>query len=88
MINAQTPPTPIQLRTFMSEAFSKEELAALCFDLTATLQTREIQTRIDLSIVGGATLPSMILNLIQYVTRRGWYDDLVRQVRIARPNAI
>ncbi len=44
--------------------------------------------QVDPEIVGGSGKPAQVLNLIQYLDRRGYLDYLVKAVRRARPGII
>jgi hypothetical protein len=73
----------IRLREAIIRQFSEEDLALLCDDLTSA-----IGQDISLEVVGGASKPAKVLNLIQYMDRRSWLPALVKAVRSARPGSI
>jgi hypothetical protein len=72
------------LREAMIPAFSTEELGVLCDDVQADLESNGIKLQVNLETVGGAGKPAQVLNLIQYLDRRGYLAYLVAAVRRAR----
>ena len=70
----------------MVSAFSIEDLEILCSDIEEALTNAGKPTQISLDMVGGSTLPAKVLNLIEYLDRRGYLNYLVDQVRKERPN--
>ncbi|MEK6280792.1 MAG: CHAT domain-containing protein [Acidobacteriota bacterium] len=76
------------LRTLMIQAFSIADLELLCADIESLLKEDEISEQVNLEIVGGSSKTSIILNLIQYLDRRGQLPYLVKAVRSARPGLI
>lgn len=73
-------PEKRSLRNYLIERFDSYDLAYLCSNLS-----NAISADISLEDVGGDTKPSQVLNLINYCSRRGWYDYLVDEVRKMRP---
>lgn len=76
------------LRKALEQGFSTEELAVLCADVEEALRARGIHFQVNLATVGGETKPAQILNLIEYLDRRGHLDELVRAVQASRPGLI
>jgi hypothetical protein len=76
------------LRKALEQSFSTEELAVLCADVEEALRARGIHLQVNLATVGGETKPVQILNLIEYLDRRGHLDELVRAVQVSRPGLI
>ncbi len=76
------------LREAMIGAFSKEELDVVCSDIQEALEDRGIQLQVSLEMVGGGSKSAQILNLIQYLDRRGYLGYLVAAVRRERPGLI
>lgn len=76
------------LRNVMVDRFTNEELETLCADVQQLLNDNSISLQVNLDIVGGSSKAGKILNLIDYLDRRGYVDYLVRTVREARPGAI
>jgi hypothetical protein len=74
-----------QLRTYLIDKFDEEELAILCADVEHALHADNIHVSVDLEIVGGKSKTSKVLNLIQFLDRRGLLGYLVRIVRESRP---
>ncbi|GEM_PF-6663883 len=77
-----------QLRDVMIKHFGQEDLALLCGDIQQELKKAGIEQPVDLEIVGGNSKPMQILNLIQYLDRRGYLSYLIAAVRNARPGSI
>lgn len=71
----------VALREFMVNNFTTLELQDLCLYLSGALNNKGYATTIDLDLIGGSTRPQLVLNLILFCERRGWYDELVKQVR-------
>ena len=59
------------LREAMIPAFSVTDLELLCDDVQADLEHDGIKLQVDLETVGGSSKPAQVLNLIQYLDRRG-----------------
>lgn len=77
------------LRVAMVNAFSREELDALCFDLQEELRADGIYDGpISLEVVGGNSKTALVLNLIQYLERRMLLPHLVDMVRSSRPGIV
>jgi hypothetical protein len=77
------------LRTALVNAFSREELDALCFDLQEELRSKGLHDGpINLEVVGGNGKTAMVLNLIQYLERRRLLPHMVELVRSSRPGII
>jgi hypothetical protein len=77
-----------QLRDVMVKHFGQEELALLCHDIELELEKAGIEQQVNLEIVGGSGKAMQILNLIQYLDRRGYLSYLVAAVQRARPGSI
>jgi hypothetical protein len=76
-------PDKVALRQFMAQQFSTDDLALLCSDISGM-----VGMTVDLETVGGGTKPMMVLNLIGYLDRRGYYAQLVEAVRRQRPGMV
>jgi hypothetical protein len=76
------------LREAMIQAFSIEDLQELCSDIQADLAFIGISLPVSLEMVGGGSKSAQVLNLIQYLDRRGYLPYLVKSVRTARPGII
>ena len=76
------------LRKSMVEAFSLEELAVACQDLQEELEKRGFKDKISMESVGGSGIDGKILNLIEYLDRRGFLGYLVLVLRRHRPGII
>ena len=76
------------LREGMIQAFSQEELEILCADVEQALTDKGVQLQVNPEMVGGSSKPAKILNLINYLERRGHLAVLVEAVRRARPGII
>lgn len=88
-IAAEAPPVnPTTLRQAIVGAFSVEELQTLSADVENLLRGRGMDIPVSLEIVGGAGKPAQVLNLIQYLQRRGQLAVLVEAVRATRPGLV
>lgn len=76
------------LREAMLKAFSSEELEILCSNMQDSISDAGIDLHVNLDVVGGNSKPMQVLNLIEYLSRRGYLDYLVRAVREERPGLI
>ncbi|MCX6032788.1 MAG: CHAT domain-containing protein [Chloroflexi bacterium] len=76
------------LREAIIPAFSAEELRILCSDVQESLARDGVTLQVDPEIAGGSGKPAQVLNLIQYLDRRGYLSYLVAAVRAARPGII
>jgi len=77
------------LRSVMVSAFSNAELEALCWDTQGLLEEAGItDVPVGLELVGGGSKTAIVMNLINYLDRRGHLDHLVQAVRQARPGQI
>jgi hypothetical protein len=76
------------LREAMIQAFSIEELQVLCSDIQDDLASVDISLPVSLEMVGGSSKSAQVLNLIQYLDRRGYLSYLVKAVRATRPGII
>ncbi len=65
----------ISLRENMNRYFSLDEIESLCFDLG-----------VDFENIGGSSKPGKVLELIQYMERRGRLDELAGACAKSRPN--
>jgi hypothetical protein len=79
-------PGSLVLRQILVENFNINELRLLCDDISAAFERDRIQQRVDLEIVGGSTLETIALNLIQHLERRKLLSYLVEAVKAVRPN--
>ena len=95
--NGPTPPGPPAfpdivdrraLREAIVENFSEAEVVELGSNVEQALDNAGIRLRVNLEMVGGATLPAKVLNLIEYLHRRRLLGYLVAAVREARPGII
>ena len=76
------------LREAMVQFFSIEELAVLCSDVQEDLKKNNIDLEVNLDMVGGDGKRTKVLNLIQYLERRGHLSYLVTAVRRTRPDIV
>jgi hypothetical protein len=76
------------LREAMVRNFGLEDLEVLCADVEGALKDAGFPVQVNLEIVGGSGKRSKVLNLIQYLDRRGYLGYLVEGVRRARPGLI
>jgi hypothetical protein len=72
------------LREFILQYFSMEDLKVLCADIQEALTKDQIRLLVSMDMVGGESLPARVLNLIQYLDRRGRLNYLVESVRKSR----
>ncbi len=79
-------PDKRKLREAIVSAYSIEDLELLCADLEQDLMDKNNPLRVSLDIIGGSTLPAKVLNLIDYMDRRGHLGVLANRVRKERPN--
>jgi hypothetical protein len=79
---------PRTLRNAMVKDFGVEDLGVLCADVQSDLKDAGIDLQVNLEIVGGEGKTIKVLNLIQYLDRRGYLGYLVAAVRRARPGII
>ena len=94
-ISSAAPPIPeaaavdkTSLRKAMVKAFSTGELEILCSDIQTGLADDGIELQVSLGAVGGSGIEVQVLNLIEYLDRRGHMAYLVDAVRQARPGII
>lgn len=78
----------VRLRKLLTDSFSVEELQALCADVEQMLQHKGVPLKVDLETVGGASKPAQVLNLIQFLQRRGQLEALIAAAREARPGLL
>ncbi len=76
------------LREAIIRSFGATDLALLCADVEQDLANDGIELQVNTAVVGGDALPAQVLNLIQYLDRRGYLDYLIKAVRRARPGII
>jgi hypothetical protein len=76
------------LREAMVQTFGLEDLEVLCADVEEVLKDAGLPLQVNLEIVGGSGKRAKVLNLIQYLDRRGYLGHLVEAVRRARPGLI
>lgn len=72
----------------MVEAFNVEDLDVICQDEQEELNNNGIELLVNMDMVGGQGKAGKILNLIEYLARRGYLPYLLRAVRQARPGLI
>jgi hypothetical protein len=77
-----------ELRMRMTNAFNEEELALLCADIEQAFRADGINEPLDLEIVGGKSKATKVLNLIQFLDRRGRLGYIIQMVRASRPGLI
>jgi hypothetical protein len=73
------------LREAMILNFGLEDLEVLCADVEEALKDAGLPLQVNLEIVGGSGKRAKVLNLIQYLDRRGYLGYLVQAVRSVRP---
>jgi hypothetical protein len=76
------------LRGAMIKAFSTDELEILCSDVQDGLADDGIELQVNLDVIGGSSKPMQVLNLIEFLDRRGYLAYLENAVREARPGII
>jgi hypothetical protein len=76
------------LREAMVQAFNFEELGIVCADVQQDLANDGLQVMVELEMVGGSTKSGKVLELINYLDRRGYLSYLVRAVRLHRPGVV
>jgi hypothetical protein len=77
-----------ELRRRMLKSFDRERLEILCADINARLERDGNEVRVSPEIVGGRSLEAIILNLIDYLDRRGLLTSLLDVVRKTQPGLI
>lgn len=77
-----------KLREFMIKQFGQADLELLCSNIQLDLEQAGIELQVNLEIVGGSGKAMQVLNLIQYLDRRGYLSYLVAAVQQARPGMI
>ena len=76
------------LRDLMISSFNMDELDGLCWEVETLLADGDIELSVDLEMVGGTTKRAIVMNLINYLDRRGYLEYLVRVVRDTRPGRL
>ena len=76
------------LREAMIKAFSTDDLELLCSNVQDSLADAGIELQVNLDVIGGSSKPMQVLNLIEFLSRRGYLDYLVKAVRDERPGLI
>ena len=76
------------MREAIIRSFGATDLDLLCADIEQDLANDGIDLQVNTAVVGGDSLPGQVLELIQYLDRRGYLDYLVNAVRRARPGTI
>lgn len=76
------------LREAMVEAFANEDLDVICADVESDLAQAGIDLQVGMDLVDGSGKRSKIMNLINYLDRRGYLAYLVAAVRRERPGII
>ena len=76
------------LRRRLLTAFDRERLEILCADINARFEKERSDVRVSPEIVGGRGLEAIILNLIEYLDRRGLLTYLLDAVRMTQPGLI
>lgn len=74
------------LRIKMTQHLSPIDLDVVCQTVQKLLEEKGIKLQVNVSMVGGSNLPAQILNLIQYLDRRGYLGYLVAALRLERPD--
>ena len=76
------------LRNAIVSAYTLDQLDVLCADIEQAIKDagEAHPIKVSLDMVGGATLPGKVQNLIQYLDGYGYLGYLVRAVRADRPN--
>lgn len=74
------------LRLSLLKEFNEADLEVLCSDLEEDLKLAGTDLEIDLEIAGGGNKEVKILNLIDYLDRRGHLPFLLTAAQRARPN--
>ncbi len=74
-----------KLREKMHELFSLEDLDVVCKNVELSLRDQGKDLQVNLEVVGGSGKKSKILNLIDYLYRRGLLAHLVVAVMEERP---
>ena len=74
------------LRIKMIQRLGPTDLDAVCQTVDALLKKKGIILQVNVSIVGGSNLPAQVLNLIQYLDRRGYLPYLVAALREEAPD--
>lgn len=78
----------VELRRRILKTFDRERLEILCADISARLEREGSEVRVSPEIVGGRSLEAIILNLIEYLDRRGLLTHLLDAARKAQPGLI
>ena len=81
-------PSGLTLRDILIKHFSIAELELLCADITDALNRDRIPQRVNLEIVGGNSLETYALNLIQHLERRGLLSYLLDAVEEERSHIL
>jgi hypothetical protein len=76
------------LRETIVSKFALEELEVLCQDIQQDMKNSGINLEINMEIVGGDGKVAKVLNLIEYLDRRGYLSHLVNAVRQLRPGSL
>jgi hypothetical protein len=76
------------LRKAMIRAFNTDELAVLCADVQQDLADDGIELLVNLEMIEGGNKERRVLELINYLDRRGFLYYLVAAVRRERPGMI
>ena len=78
------------LRRAIVQSFSVDEEAALCADIKQALADDGVELNLDLDALGGREQgeEALVLNLIEYLDRRGYLSYLVDAVREQRPGIV
>lgn len=76
------------LREAMLKAFTTDDLKILCSNVQDSLADSGIELQVNLDVIGGSSKPMQVLNMIDYLSRRGYLDYLVKAVREERPGLI
>jgi hypothetical protein len=74
------------LREAIVKEFSMDDLQILCADIQQALAEAGIDLQVNLELVGGNGKSAKVLNLIDYLNKRGRLSDLLKAVREARPD--
>ena len=86
---ADSRPSRRRLREVLLSAFDLDEIEQLCFELREEIgRRRSVDLPLGREVVGGDDKQAIALNLIEYLARRGYLDQLVAAVRRARPGLL
>jgi effector-associated domain 7 (EAD7)-containing protein len=76
------------LRETIVRSFNHDELEILCNDIEVLLSNHNIDLQVNLEMIGGSSKALQVLNLIQYLDRRGHLQYLVHAILQHRPGIV